>query len=612
MSIAQLDRWAGSVLEVLWRSSWQAAALALLVLAAQWILKQRLSARWRHNLWLLVLLRLIVPVTPQSPWSVFNFAPRVHSPFATVAVDEVPLEPPLAVSHGSVATNAAKPQVTTAPLVRWKLILASIWIGGVALLLARILLATAKLIASMRRMRTIDDEAVTALCDRCREELRITREVRLLVCDELAAPALMGVLRPKLLLPRNVMESFHPAELRLILLHELAHLKRHDVAINWLVALLQAIHWFNPVIWLAFARLRSDRELACDEMVLLAAGDADHAKYGHTIVKLLQSLPKLPQSHASVAPSQAAAVGILERAHPMRRRITMIAQFPRRAKQWTILAALCMLALAGFGLTDAVRGEDSPHATAAASKSLPLASPTTQTIVEADIFVADPTLASPTTQADVVAVPMAIDPTTVATDTSPRPADAVSDAEQTYRQLQRRVPEVRFDAIGMAEVIDFLRDVTGMNIVVNWRALEAAGVEKDAPIDLRLKNATLVQVLRQMGKVVGGEAVQLGFAIDGGSIVFTTAEDASHQTRIRSYDISDLAGAATTQPGAEGTIAALETIKSAIMDNVSPDAWREQGGTVAGISIVGNKFLVRAPDMMHLEVDELLAELRRN
>jgi bla regulator protein BlaR1 len=169
----------------------------------------------------------------------------------------------------------------------------------------------------------------------------------------------MGFVKPRLLLPPAVTESFDAGELRHVLLHELAHLKRHDVAINWLSSILLAFHWFNPVIWLAMARLRNDRELAADELVLsMTAGDAPpRDAYGNTLVKLLQTL----STQRRPAPALSGTVGILERAHPMRRRITMIAQFQGKfARRWTLAAAACMLVLLGIGLTDAVRGDDAP------------------------------------------------------------------------------------------------------------------------------------------------------------------------------------------------------------------------------------------------------------
>ncbi|MCL5096957.1 MAG: M56 family metallopeptidase [Candidatus Omnitrophica bacterium] len=59
----------------LWRASWQASVLVLLVLLTQWVFRARLTPQWRHALWWLVVIRLILPVAPESPWSIFNLAP---------------------------------------------------------------------------------------------------------------------------------------------------------------------------------------------------------------------------------------------------------------------------------------------------------------------------------------------------------------------------------------------------------------------------------------------------------------------------------------------------------------------------------------------------------
>ena len=73
-----------------------------------------------------------------------------------------------------------------------------------------------------------------------------------------------------------------------IFLHELAHYKRNDVIISCVTTILQIIHWFNPIIWFAFYRMRIDRELACDEMTLNRIGAAQSKSYGQTIISLLR------------------------------------------------------------------------------------------------------------------------------------------------------------------------------------------------------------------------------------------------------------------------------------------------------------------------------------
>src|SRR5207248_8933750 len=104
------------------------------------------------------------------------------------------------------------------------------------------------------------------------------------------APALVGFWRPSVLLPLHVLEEMGERELRLILLHELAHVKRRDVLINWLATLVAVVHWLNPAVWLVMWRMRVERELACDELVLHVNGDRGATDYARTIVKLVEAL----------------------------------------------------------------------------------------------------------------------------------------------------------------------------------------------------------------------------------------------------------------------------------------------------------------------------------
>src|SRR5207248_3646996 len=76
--------------------------------------------------------------------------------------------------------------------------------------------------------------------------------------------------------------------LRYVFLHELAHIKRHDILAGWLMAVLQIAHWFNPLVWLASYRMRADRELACDALALSYARENENQRYGDTIIKLLE------------------------------------------------------------------------------------------------------------------------------------------------------------------------------------------------------------------------------------------------------------------------------------------------------------------------------------
>ena len=700
MTLARLDMLAGDVLEVLWRASWQAAVLAGMVLLVQWLLRGRLSARWRYNLWLLVLLRLIVPVTPQSSLSVFNLSSRFARPAPTYRAEAHIPSPPVAISHitgpqnlvdRSALVRNATPQdvsrfdpapsriVPHAP-IPWRLILVCAWLTGALILLARIGYATIRLARAVRRMTRVDDANVLNLLDRCRSDLAIRRRVTVLACNELPAPALMGVLRPRLLLPRHVLDNFAPGELRLILLHELGHLKRNDVLINWIVSLLQVLHWFNPMLFFAFARLRADRELATDELVLSRTGDTEKFAYGDTIVKLLQSLS---HAHRPAPAPLVGAVGILERAHLLRRRITMIAQFRHHARHWTAVAAVCMLALAGFGLTDAVRGDDAPTPAQSAQPVKPSAQPTASKRVESAAVAAAAGAQPATTQPgsnnerlnaiidDVMAKMMArtpkpgradfdaamkevakrvreqglvfnqngqpineaqinkdlgrvqqlMDGKVNLTSAAAGPATTTADSRglsaataAAQRKLAQLAPEINFSALPFSDAVDFFRDTTELNLFVNWRAIEGAGVGRNAPINVRLKNVPFEQALRYVLRDAGAGTVALDFAVVDGIVNITTADELATDVKVRVYNVARLLKQMpSTMPAndSEEIIRAnkAEHLVQIICETVAPDSWRSAGGAVGSISEINGRLVVGQTEANHALIAKLLEEI---
>jgi len=120
--------------------------------------------------------------------------------------------------------------------------------------------------------------------------------------------------------------------------------KRHDLAVNWVVTLLQVAHWFNPLVWVAFYRWRADRELACDALALEAAGPEQNQEYGRTILRLLRDF-----TARNTSPG---LVGILEDKRQLDRRIRMIAGF-RPGKRAGLISAALAIALGIVCLTDA-------------------------------------------------------------------------------------------------------------------------------------------------------------------------------------------------------------------------------------------------------------------
>ncbi|MHC4507508.1 MAG: M56 family metallopeptidase, partial [Planctomycetota bacterium] len=126
-----------------------------------------------------------------------------------------------------------------------------------------------------------------------------------------------------------------------------AHLKRRDIYLGWVVSLLQVMHWFNPLIWFAFRRMRTDQELACDGLVLSTMDTGEPPKYGQTLINLFERF-----SQVTYVPSIA---GILEDTSQLKRRIKMIARFKKNSYRWSPLAVILIIVLGCVSLPDAIQ-----------------------------------------------------------------------------------------------------------------------------------------------------------------------------------------------------------------------------------------------------------------
>src|SRR3954467_10829302 len=141
-------------------------------------------------------------------------------------------------------------------------------------------------------MRRVTDERVLRAVEACCREMGVRRVpgVRELPARG-GGPALVGFVRPTVLLPAGVMSVMADEDLRLILLHELAHVRRRDVLWNWVATAVAGVQWANPAAWGVAWRMKVERELACDELVLRSGRDAAAgAAYARTIVRLVEAL----------------------------------------------------------------------------------------------------------------------------------------------------------------------------------------------------------------------------------------------------------------------------------------------------------------------------------
>lgn len=359
------------------RSSLQASVLALLILAAQALLRERVAPRWRHALWLLLVVRLVVPWAPASRWSVFNLTPALSpaagpgsaAPAALAEADpgepeqaSMAAPPDALVVQGQNAGADDEPVLNLQSAIQGRRpggpsgpqsaldpfnVLAWLWLSGVAVLTGAVLVQSLSLSRLLRGQRAVTDGRTLELLESCKAAMRVRAWLVVVESPGARSPALFGFVRPRLLLPAGAIETLSETQLRHVFLHELAHLKRGDIALNWLLALLQALHWFNPLLWLAFRRMRGDREMACDAMAMGCLSPDEAPDYGRTIVRLLEQF-SIPRRLPGLA-------CILEEKNQIKRRIMMIAKFRKHSLAWSFAAALLMIVLGGAGLTGAAQ-----------------------------------------------------------------------------------------------------------------------------------------------------------------------------------------------------------------------------------------------------------------
>lgn len=362
-------------LGLLWSSSWQAAVLVPVVLVAQRLLRGGLTPGWRHALWWIVLGRLLIPIPPPSAWSVFNWLPRsVNQDFTANGFSQPesegrpgrdrarPVSPPLAAPadrwtvsvRPGLFVQRAVGRAAGTPRTGFGRVLLGLWVAGSFLLLARFGWRNWKFAARVcAQMRPASPE-IQRLFEECRRAMSVRRKVEVLEGELVDTPAVFGLFRPRLLLPRRLASALPAESLRHVFWHELAHVRRGDLLVHGLVQVLSALHWFNPVLPWAFRRLRADREQAADALALGCLEEEERRDYGLTIVNLLQGWSGPSRSVGTV--------GILEDGVWLERRIRAIASY-RRPSRWSRAMVVPLATLAAISWTGAQTRVPVPEAT---------------------------------------------------------------------------------------------------------------------------------------------------------------------------------------------------------------------------------------------------------
>jgi len=280
-----------SMMFMLWTET---AVKSTVVLAIAWLitlLLRRQSAALRHLVWTAAFVAVLA-LPCFSLWlpavripSVSSFAPAAALFKTTVAL---PLD--------TAATSLAPRSMSISPArpigsrLRWRLWLLSLWAAGVTVALAQMLIAFRAMSRLRRRATPAADPELTRRLSR---ELGISHHLDILETPQGYMPMTWGILRPTIFLPRDA-ASWTQERRAMVLLHELAHVRRADVATHLAARLTLVLNWWNPLAWIAWREFLQERERATDDLVLHSGARAsNYAGHLLEVARAMQSEPAL-------------------------------------------------------------------------------------------------------------------------------------------------------------------------------------------------------------------------------------------------------------------------------------------------------------------------------
>lgn len=319
------------------------SALILALLALRQLFRRTVSRRMQYALWLLVLVRLLVPVNVGTlAHNVLSAAEpvqavveeRLDTPVLYVqdGTERRPAQllpgkesqgEPLSPPSGAAQTAPADEYYTVTPTYRTVTLseaLTYVWSAGMAGVGAWFLFTNLRFARALRKART------PYSVEGCRYPVYLV--------SALPSPCLFGVLRPAVYLNEKALQS--PDALRFVLAHEQTHARHLDPLWSLLRGVCLTVYWFDPLVWLAAVLSREDGELACDEGTLRALGADERAAYGKTLLALVPVCDK-PQNPLLGATTMTSGK------RSLKERVTCIAE-NRQAKAVAVFAAVALAA----------------------------------------------------------------------------------------------------------------------------------------------------------------------------------------------------------------------------------------------------------------------------
>lgn len=510
---------------------------------------RQVGPAWKHALWLVLMLKLIMPPLVNWPWTVHHsmgsFDPQTathrQSPATTTALPNdregglAEIDP---AAPAPIQIRSAKPPLVRSSAISDWLVpgIAAIWFAGFTIF-AFIQIKRIRCLARLLRIAVPAGPDLTSLVREVADHLKAPA-VETRIVAGIASPFVWCIYRPVLLWPAELSSKLSTESVRALLAHELAHLKRRDHLVGWLELAAGCLWWWSPVYWCIRHQLRENAELACDAWAIHAMDSnpgVRHA-YAEALLSVCESIAGNPKPSN---PMPVVGVDTGNRRF-LERRLTMIVRdrLPfRLSRSGLLLTVLITLTLLPTWSLSAPAAE-----TAAATAVVAQASPGTRTPIQVaprtlkeqrpgvqapQIELGPIELSLPGGQFKVVE-PARLEhqikeyPVEVRARQGGTPGAAASNDGTADTALNRRI-DLNFSNATLKTALDYLRDSGDLNLYVPWRMLKSLGVEESAPVNLKLRD---VPLRRALGLVLADATADnsLTYFVEDGVVEVTTRE----------------------------------------------------------------------------------------
>lgn len=361
-----------AALKIFLSMSFSGGLLILALLLGKQFLKNKISRQWQYYIWLVVVLRLLLPfgtevsllgktyqAADQAITQTASLPPQQQLP---LNVSGGNLAPAVEAEHHNETVNSPADDVTTAhPLQDIGVLLINhIWlvwlVTALGLLIRKITIYQGFIryihagLTPVSDIELLDRLSITA------EQAGIKKPIELCINPLVSSPLLTGFFHPCIVLP-NV--DISEKDFQYIVLHELTHYKRRDMFYKWLVQITVCLHWFNPLVYLMSREVTKACEFSCDEAVLAKMG-CNHAQdYGKTLLDAMAAVGRYKENLG--------AVTLSENKQLLKERLGAIMKFKKKSKAIQLLTGmltLCIVFSAAFvGIYPTATAADVPNST---------------------------------------------------------------------------------------------------------------------------------------------------------------------------------------------------------------------------------------------------------